>query len=279
MDNTNLSRQEMLAALEWYSAVGVDLIVRDDPVDRFAENAANSLLAKPVQPALKPKLMMEAKAPAPVAMPSMPELDADPSVATALAEKAETLDALNKVIEEFEGCGLKLRASNTLFGVGNPQAQVMFVAGAPSKDDDLSGLSFSGKAGDLFNKMLASIGLKRDDVFLSYCLPWRPPGNRAPSPSEINSALPFLMRQIELVSPKIVIALGDGAAQNLLLMQNGINRERGQWIDLPVGGATVKALATLHPSYLLIQPAAKRLAWHDLLAIQQQLTELQNLSS
>lgn len=258
----------MLAMLQWYEAAGVDLAVGEAPVDRFAQSAvvpAAPRSAAPVPPALRDA-------------PPQPAIaasgaDADPETARELAAGAQTLDALREALENFDGCGLKLRATNLVFADGNPQARVMLVGEAPGRDEDLQGKPFVGRSGQLLDRMLKAIGLDRTGVYIANTVPWRPPGNRTPAPSEVAVCLPFLYRQIELVAPKVLVALGGASASTLFETNAGITRIRGQWRDLTVNGHTMRALATLHPAYLLRQPAAKRLAWQDLLAIRKALDE------
>ena len=147
----------------------------------------------------------------------------------------------------------------------------MIVGEAPGRDEDLQGKPFVGRAGQLLDKMLAAIGLGEDDVHITNVVYWRPPGNRTPTPQEVQVCRPFLERQIELVAPDILMTMGGSAANALLDMEGGIMRQRGRWRDFTVGGRTVPAMPTLHPAYLLRTPVAKRLAWRDLLAIQERL--------
>jgi len=257
----------MLAMLQWYEAAGVDMAVGEEPVDRFAQSA--------IVPAV-PRT-----APAPAAMRDAPPhpaiaasgADADPETARALAAKAQTLDSLRETLENFDGCGLKLRATNLVFADGNPEAEIMLVGEAPGRDEDLQGKPFVGRSGQLLDRMLKSIGLDRTKVYIANTVPWRPPGNRTPAPSEVAVCLPFLHRQIELVAPKVLVTLGGASASTLFETTVGITRIRVQWRDLTINGHTMRAIATLHPAYLLRQPAAKRLAWQDLLAVRKALNE------
>ncbi len=193
--------------------------------------------------------------------------DIDPDEARAMASSATSLEQLRGMLETFDGCGLKLRATNLVFADGNPDADIMLVGEAPGRDEDLQGKPFVGRSGQLLDKMLGAIGLDRTKVYIANTVPWRPPGNRTPSPSEVSVCLPFLYRQIELVAPKVLVALGGASASTLFETDTGITRLRGQWRDLSVGSHSMRAVATLHPAYLLRQPAAKRLAWADLLSV------------
>lgn len=265
MTNRQLNREELLATLDWYAAAGVDIAVGETPVDRFAQSAVVPV-TNPARRAVPAALQAQTPAAPPVLQANGPA-DADPDQARTLAASAPTLDALRAMLEDFDGCGLKLRATNLVFADGNPDAKVMLVGEAPGRDEDLEGRPFVGRSGQLLDRMLAAIGLDRGSVYIANTVPWRPPGNRTPSPSEVAVCLPFLYRQIELVAPKVLVALGGASASTLFETDTGITRLRGQWRDLTIGSHTMRAIATLHPAYLLRQPAAKRLAWQDLLSI------------
>ena len=144
----------------------------------------------------------------------------------------------------------------------------MLIGEAPGRDEDMEGRPFVGPAGQLLDRMLAAIGLAETDVHITNIVYWRPPGNRTPTPQEAQVCRPFLERQIELVEPEIICLLGGAAAKHILGVEDGIMRLRGKWRDVEIGGRSIKALATLHPAYLLRTPAQKRLAWRDLLMLQ-----------
>ena len=206
-----------------------------------------------------------------------PALTAGAIEAAALdsAATAQNLDDLRDSLSRFEGCGLKATATRLVFGDGNPDAEIMFVGEAPGADEDRQGVPFVGRAGQLLDKMLASIDLDRSKVYIANVVPWRPPGNRTPTPLETAACLPFTRRQIELVNPKILICLGAAAAQTLLGTKEGIMRMRGRWLSYMVGGKDIRAAALLHPAYLLRQPAQKRLAWQDLRMLAKEIKRLQ----
>jgi DNA polymerase len=183
------------------------------------------------------------------------------------ARQAASLEELGARLAAFEGCALKATAKNLCFYRGLPQAPLMLVGEAPGRDEDLEGKPFVGRAGQLLDKMLAAIGLSERDAHIANIVYWRPPGNRTPTPQEAQVCLPFLERQVELVAPRVVVLLGGAAAKHVLGVTEGIMRLRGKWQELEIGNHRVRALATLHPAYLLRAPAAKRLAWRDLLAV------------
>lgn len=251
--NRPLNDAELLAALDWYRAAGVDLAVGETPANRFA-----SVTPERARPAARP--VTEAPA---------PPTNADPAETRELAAKAQTMDELRAIMDGYDGCRLKLRATQLCFADGNPQAEIMLVGEAPGSEEDLQGKPFVGRAGQLLDRMLGAIGLDRTKVFIVNTVPWRPPGNREPSPEEMALCQPFLFRQIELVRPKILVTLGNVPTKALFATSVGITRMRGQWKELTLGSHRVKAMPTLHPAYLLRQPATKQLAWHDMLSLKQ----------
>ena len=167
---------------------------------------------------------------------------------------------------------LRSTATQLVFADGNPKARVMFVGEAPGRDEDLAGLPFVGRSGKLLDRMLAAIGLDRTQVYIANIVPWRPPGNRTPTPQESAICLPFILRQIELVDPDILVCLGAPSAQTLLNMKEGIMKLRGRWFAFNSGVRDIRAMPTLHPAYLLRTPLAKRNAWRDFLAIRKALS-------
>ena len=256
--NRQLNDAELLAALDWYRAAGVDLAVGEAPVNRFAAAAP---MPRP-RPAVAQGTEPEASAPAMAAV-------AAPGGAPGLAAGARTMDELRAIMDAYDGCGLKLRATQLCFADGNPEAEIMLVGEAPGSEEDLQGKPFVGRAGQLLDRMLGAIGLDRTRVFVVNTVPWRPPGNREPSPEEMALCQPFLFRQIELVAPRLLVTLGNVPTKALFSTSVGITRMRGQWKELTLGSHRVKALATLHPAYLLRQPASKQMAWRDMLSLKQ----------
>ncbi|HTJ58582.1 MAG TPA: uracil-DNA glycosylase [Devosiaceae bacterium] len=274
--NRPLNDAEALAALEWYRAVGVDVAVGELPVDRFA---TSQIVPRRVATAeggtsgAAAAILNRATPPAPVAEAPAIIVNADPSETRALAAEAKTLDELRAIMEAYDGCVLKKRATQLVFADGNPEAEIMLVGEGPGADEDRIGKPFVGRAGQLLDRMLASIGLDRTKVFIANMVPWRPPGNREPTPEEMALCTPFLHRQIELVAPKILVTLGNVPTQSLFDTKAGITRTRGQWRQLTVNSHTMQAIATLHPAYLLRQPAAKAQAWRDMLALKAMITK------
>jgi uracil-DNA glycosylase len=189
------------------------------------------------------------------------------------AREAATLDQLGATLAAFDGCGLKATAKNLCFYRGVPKARLMLIGEAPGREEDLEGKPFVGRAGQLLDKMLAAIALSEKDVYITNIVYWRPPGNRTPTPQEAQVCRPFLERQVELVAPHLVVLLGGAAAKHVLDVAEGIMRIRGKLREVTIGSRKVRAMATLHPAYLLRTPAAKRLAWRDLLAIKAALQD------
>ncbi|MCQ4160689.1 uracil-DNA glycosylase, partial [Roseomonas sp. GC11] len=193
--------------------------------------------------------------------------------AAALAAGATDLTALRAALEQVE-CPLRETATNLVFADGHPESGLMLVGEAPGGDEDRLGRPFVGASGQLLDRMLASIGLDRAraepgrGAYITNILPWRPPGNRTPTDAEINLFLPLVLRHIALVRPRHVVLLGGTSTKALLRAKEGITRLRGRWHRLEEGTA---ALPTLHPAYLLRNPAAKREAWADLLLLRRTL--------
>jgi DNA polymerase len=204
--------------------------------------------------------------------PTAPPDTAELAARTA-ARSAKSLAEIEQSLRSFDGCGLKATAKNLCFYRGAPQARVMIIGEAPGRDEDIEGKPFVGRAGQLLDKMLAAIGLTEADVHITNIVYWRPPGNRTPTPQEAQVCRPFLERQIELVAPDVIALLGGAAAKHILNVADGIMRIRGKWRETEAQGRKIKTIATLHPAYLLRTPAAKRLAWRDLLAIRTALKQ------
>ncbi len=193
-----------------------------------------------------------------------------------LALSSKSLEELEAVVKGFDDCALKKTSANTVFSSGNSGSPVMFVGEAPGADEDKEGRPFVGASGRLFDKMLASIGIIRDEVYLTNTIYWRPPGNRPPTSLEVAQCLPFLQRQIELVRPDILVPLGGLAAQTLLKVDLGITLLRGQWHEYALPDKTkILTLPMFHPAYLLRSPVHKREAWRDMIALSQKLSQKQ----
>lgn len=253
--------------LAFYLEAGVDCALFEEPPNRLLdpESAAPPPVATPAANIRRP-------APEPAAIPRVPVAAApapDVAIASArdAARTAPTLEALRALLETFDGCALKQTATRLVFADGNPKARIMFVGEAPGRDEDLEGIPFIGRSGKLLDRMIGAIGLDRTTAYITNVIPWRPPGNRDPSPQETQICLPFIKRQIELVDPDVLVCLGKPSSQAVLELKDGIMRTRGRWHNYDTGTRTIRAMATFHPAYLLRQPIHKRLAWQDLRAI------------
>jgi DNA polymerase len=188
------------------------------------------------------------------------------------ASSAATLDELRQLMAEFDGCNLKFTAKNLVFADGNPGADLMLVGEAPGRDEDLEGLPFVGRSGQLLDRMLAAIGLDRHSAYIANVIPWRPPGNRTPTPQETEICRPFIERQIELVNPRVLVTLGGPSAKLLLNASEGVLKFRGNWkTHLSASGLQIPAMPTLHPAYLLRTPAHKKFVWRDFLEVKAKL--------
>jgi DNA polymerase len=256
--------------IDFYLEAGVDAALGEQPVDRFANTATASALIPPPSPPSPtlPHKGSERIVAAPVA-PAVPEEAA--MAAREAAKSAKTLDELRAILDKFDGCALKATASRLVFADGNPQAKVMLVGEAPGRDEDIEGLPFVGRSGKLLDRMLAAIGLDRGSVYIANIVPWRPPGNRTPTPQESQICLPFILRQIELADPDILVCLGGPSAQTLLGIKEGITKTRGRWFSFNTGKREIRAMPTFHPAFLLRSPLQKRFAWRDFLAIKKAL--------
>jgi uracil-DNA glycosylase family 4 len=188
------------------------------------------------------------------------------------ARSAASLVELREILSKFEGCALRTTAKQLVFADGNPQGRVMFVGEAPGREEDLEGLPFVGRSGKLLDLMMEAISLNRTTAYIANIIPWRPPGNRTPTPQESQICLPFIQRQIELANPDILVCLGGPATQTLLGVKEGIKRTRGRWFTFQTGTREIRAIATFHPAYLLRSPLEKRFAWRDFLAVQKALS-------
>jgi len=255
----------VLELLAFYLEAGVDCALAEEPVDRLAEpESAAPQVARAAPPV---ELARPLAAPAVLRGEATPAPDVAIVSAREAARTAPTLDALRALMEAFDGCALKNTATRLVFADGNPEARIMFVGEAPGRDEDLEGLPFVGRSGKLLDRMIGAIGLDRSKAYIANVIPWRPPGNRTPTPQETQICLPFIQRQIELVNPDVLVTLGNPSTQTLLSTREGIMRTRGRWFDYDTGRRVIRALPTFHPAYLLRSPSYKRLAWQDLRAI------------
>jgi uracil-DNA glycosylase len=306
MNAAHKAARELIA---FYLDAGVDVPVGEEPVDRFADeisvapplargshgrrltavdeedaDATHRLRSEAVRAGIKNQSARDSSADRlqrsdlalsgdglsrPPTAPPAPE--AAIMAARDAAKSAATLEALRALLDAFEGCMLRATATRLVFADGNPKSRVMFVGEAPGRDEDIAGLPFVGRSGKLLDRMMEAIGLDRTRAYIANIVPWRPPGNRTPTPHESAICLPFILRQIELADPDILVCLGQPSTQTLLGTKEGITRTRGRWFKFNTGSREIRALATYHPAFLLRSPLQKRLAWRDFLALQKAL--------
>ena len=294
MTELETHREAVRRLIAWHQAMGVDCVLDHAATDWLHSGArvpgidvARAIIGvgqagqapsvpavrpSPAPPPVRPRSdTIPSSPPRPMAPPPRTFPTASPDVAQASARDgavaAASLAALADALARFDGCALKATATNTCFYRGAAQARLMLIGEAPGRDEDLEGRPFVGRAGLLLDKMLAAAGIAEDQVHITNIVYWRPPGNRTPTPQEALVCRPFLERQIELVAPDAIMALGGSAAKHLLGVEDGIMRLRGKWREVELGGRTRRLMATLHPAYLLRTPAQKRMAWRDLLAV------------
>ncbi len=300
--------RDLLSFLDFHVEAGVDVALDETPHDRFAEpeaprRAARTEAEAPVQrdmerheaprhesfrhesvrqdaPRQEPVRQEPPRQDAPRAEPPNTygrSAAAAPGEAAGdareLAATAASLEELEALLARFESCALRFTAKNLVFDDGNPQAKVMFVGEAPGADEDRVGKPFMGRSGQLLDRMMAAVGLDRTNAYVGNVVPWRPPGNRNPTPQELATCKPFIERQIALADPDILVCLGGVATQALAGTKDGILKSRGRWFPYRTDKREIRLLATLHPAYLLRQPLQKRLAWRDFRALRAALDE------
>ena len=273
-----MERVEAQAALEWLVAMGADEAIAEDPLDRYALSVQKRAPA--------PRAAQPAAPPAPASQPlgraaqgnAEPGLDGAEAAAKAraAAASASSLEALRATLERFDALSLTKTATNLVFGDGNPQAPLLVLGEAPGAEEDRIGKPFVGASGQLWDRMLGAIGLDRRHYFISNMIYWRPPGNRTPTDMEVAACLPFALRMIELMRPRIIVLLGRSAAGSMLQVTESMTKMRGRWRTLerlPMDPAPM-VLPTYHPAYLLRTPLHKKYAWRDILSLRQRMAEL-----
>ena len=265
--------------LRWYAEMGVDIAIDAVPHDRFAQSEAARQIAAtaslpPVGESSRPPRVLPPRQNPASPPPAAASIGAQAGIASAqdIARAAPDLQSLRAALQAYEGCALRATATSLVFADGNPQARLMLVGEAPGADEDRQGLPFSGPDGQMLDKMLTAVGLDRTSVYIASIIPWRPPGNRKPSPQEAALCLPFIARHIELANPDILVCLGGGPATALLGVKDGIMRARGKWFDYVGATRRIRAFVTVHPS-MLGTATHKRLAWKDWREVRKALDE------
>ena len=276
--NQTIAREDLESLLRWYVDQGIDEAIGEDAIDRFAAPAPQPTplpvqqrapaAPTPIRPA--PAAAAPPRGPVPIESPQLVE------DARALAQRCNSVEALEAAVRAFEGCALKRTAKNTVFADGVAGSPVMVVGEAPGADEDRLGKPFVGVSGQLMDRMFDAIGMSRErDLYITNILFWRPPGNRTPTLAEQAICMAFTRRHIELARPKVLVLAGGTAAKSVLDTTEGIMRLRGKWTSLSLDdGSAVPTLPTFHPAYLLRTPASKRQSWSDLLSLDKKLREL-----
>ena len=256
--------------LNWYLLAGVDAVCDEQPHNflsaytNISSEEKTETIQKNLQTPFRPATSLLAQ-----------ESSTANLRARELCNQAQTLDDLRAMVENFDGCALKFSANSTVFGYGNPNAELMIIGEAPGADEDRIGEPFVGRSGHLLDKMLQAIHLQRQDCYITNILPWRPPGNRTPTDAEVAVCLPFLQRQIELIKPNVILLLGASAANAILDNNYSISQLRGHFMEYALhNDFKIQTLATFHPAYLLRSPAQKAKAWQDFLRLKIQLEKM-----
>jgi uracil-DNA glycosylase len=268
--------RQALEILTWYVDAGVDEAISDHSTDFLTKKDLFASTTRAAKTTPTTNTLPANHNPTSARRPQASSVLAAGEVANdakSLAQTCKTLEELKTALAQFEGCSLKATATNLVFGDGAPDARIMFIGEAPGRDEDIQGIPFVGRSGQLLDRMLKAINLDRSLAYITNVIAWRPPGNRNPTPHETAVCRPFVERQIELIDPEVIIFLGGVAAKEMLETTTGILRLRGKWSTFKTAGKEYKTMPTLHPSYLLRQPAQKRLAWHDFLMIRNFLDE------
>ena len=276
------TKNHLILQLFWQTEIGADEAISAHPFlqdEMISLKQYMALLEKSVQPDLLPP-----KSSSQPVNAIKPDISSDANISEVangisdtmkhpLLEALTTLDELKMSLEKFDGCSLKNTASQLVFGDGNPDAKIMMIGEAPGKDEDRMGIPFVGQAGQLLDKMLKSIGLDRQQTYITNYIPWRPPGNRTPSSEEISQMRPFMLKHIQIKKPDIIVALGGVSAKALLETELGILKLRGRFQEKQFGlEKPILILPTLHPAYLLRAPAQKKLVFHDLVMLKRAIT-------
>jgi uracil-DNA glycosylase len=276
-----MTKLEPLTALSWLLDAGADEAVGEAPVDRFTQKSPSP--DRPPAPLRSASATLPLRTPqgegekslAQIKPTTLAPLATDGfGSALEIAARCQSLPELKAALEAFDGSQLKKLAKSTVFADGNPDSGIMFIGEAPGRDEDAAGLPFVGRAGKLLDRMMAAIDLDRTSAYIINVMPWRPPDNRNPDPGEVAICIPFLRRHIELAAPKILILLGAVSARHVLGLNDGIMKLRGRWLEYRIGNDMIPVLPTLHPAYLLRQPAHKKLAWRDLQAVAERFDAL-----
>ncbi len=260
-------REQLAARLQYYRDMGIYDFYRREGDSSLASEETSEEMARKREARTAPAVSAKISAEEPVGVAVM-------DAAKAPSDTEAELRAISEDIGDCTRCRLAKGRKNIVFGTGNIHAELMFVGEGPGADEDEQGLPFVGRAGQLLNNMIAAMGLRREDVYIANIVKCRPPGNRTPERDECETCIPFLMRQIAAIRPKVIVALGATAAKNLLAINSPMAELRGRWYDFRVNvnsqgrpdpnGPTVKLAVTYHPAFLLRDPRQKKETWKDL---------------
>ncbi len=252
-----MGRKKILA--EWYKDLGSDQIYCKHPQDRRQEG-------KEAPAASKVEIQQQE---------ALNLIQRDEGAARLAADNSTTLEELRQAVIEFEGCAIKKMALNTVFADGNPNSEVMFVGEAPGANEDQQGIPFCGQSGKLLDNILASIGLSRQNAYITNTIFWRPPGNRRPTPEELALCRPFVEKHIALVAPKLIILVGSTAVESLLASKTTMHSSRQEYYEYTNRylSKAIKAAVIFHPAYLLRQSLKKKNMWLDMQRIKHELID------
>jgi uracil-DNA glycosylase len=267
-------QQQIEERLRYYEDLGIRLFYRDRTsaaTDASLTPApSNAVPASAIQESSLPKPIAKPLPPKPAAVTLAPRIVAPsaPSLFESVDKiKDDTLLKIREDIGDCTRCKLHKGRNKIVFGDGNPKAELVFIGEGPGADEDAQGLPFVGRAGKLLTQMIEAMGLQRRDVYICNVVKCRPPENRAPEPDEVTTCSPYLLRQIDVIKPKVIVCLGAVAAKTLLETARGISQFRGQWLEW----RGHKLMATYHPAYLLRNPNAKGEVWKDLQKVMAEL--------
>ena len=270
----NLDAGEARRLLKWLADAGADEALVEAPVDRYA--TAKTVLSdqRPAERIVE-SVRVATAAPLPLRQVPAQPITAAAASAREIAAGCNSLEELRAALERFDGCALKTTAKSLVFAAGPAEAPVMLIGEGPGREEDLEGLPFVGRSGQLLDRMLEAIGLSRQtNAYITNVIFWRPPGNRPPTAEEVATCAPFLLRHIELKAPRVIVLLGATPLKHVLNVEEGITRARGRWGRYMASGNEIPALPMFHPAYLLRTPGAKRQAWQDLLNLKLKLREM-----
>ena len=226
--------QKILSLIEYYNLLNIDLLINNSPLNKLKNNH---------------KLFNN-------------------------SDKSNQLDQLKRKINSIKNCELKNSATQIVFASGNANSKIMIIGEGPGAQEDLEGLPFVGRAGKLLDKMLQSINLNRNKVYITNVVNYRPPKNRRPTEQEIEKYYPFLKTHIEIIGPKILILLGSTALNSIIGNHEVISKARGKWMEKEIGICKPNIIASFHPAFLMRQPEQKKMAWIDLKLVREKIKQL-----